>query len=142
MTIAQALKQKNKLISEIQKIWQKIYKYNSIHEGSERPYSTEKLWSDYITASLELVELKTKIHEASSPVRLKIFRLSELKSAVEKVKNITTDSGVSYERYSANQMVLTSELNVLWKDSQIDHLEKEIESLQEELDKFNHLTQI
>lgn len=142
MTIAQALKQKNKLISEIQKIWQKIYKYNSIHEGSERPYSTAKLWNEYLEKSLELVDLKTKIHEASSPVRSKIFKLSELKTSVEKVKNITTDSGVSYDRYHSNQLVLTTELDVLWKDTQIDHLEKEIDLLQEELDKFNHLTQI
>ena len=35
MTIAQALKEKNKKVAKIQKIWEKIQRYNSIQEGSE-----------------------------------------------------------------------------------------------------------
>ena len=65
MTIAQALKEKNKKVAKITKLWQKISSYNSVIEGSEKPYDVEKLWEEYNQAITELIDLKTRIHHAS-----------------------------------------------------------------------------
>jgi len=93
----------------------------------------------------ELIELKTKIHLANSPVYDKIFRLSELKSLVSKIKSLNCTEGTSvdyYSRRSENPPVMTAEISILERDSMVKIMEDEIESLQEELDTHNALTQI
>jgi hypothetical protein len=142
MTISQALKKKNKIVSEINKLWAKINQHNSTYEGSVRPYDIKKLYSDVITKSSELVALKVSIHEASAPVRHKIFFLSEMKSSLNHIKSIPTNEGVERYSSSATPTVLTCVLNISWQDTEIELFESQIEQLQEELDKFNHNTNV
>lgn len=142
MTIAQALKEKNKKIAGIQKIWEKINRYNSVQEGAERPYSTKDL---YLQAEIELtslVELKTRIHTASEPIRSLVFELSELKALVQRVRSVSTANGTWRERYENVTTVMNAELDILWQDAKIDEIENKIEAIQEKLDKFNHTTEI
>ena len=142
MTIAQALKEKNKKVAKIQKLWEKIHRYNSIQEGSERPYSTAELFQQVQAEVGLLVELKTKIHEASSPVRGDIFSLSEMKNFVQRVRSVSTTHGAFRDRYESTTSMMVAELDIRWQDSKIEELEEKIEKLQEKLDQFNHTTQI
>jgi DNA repair ATPase RecN len=142
MTIAQALKEKNKKVAKIQKIWDKIQRYNSIQEGSERPYSTTELFGQVHAEVAELVELKTKIHEASSPVRSDIFTLSEMKNFIQRVRSVSTVKGVHRDRYESTSSTMVAELDIIWQDTEIEALEEKIEKLQEKLDQFNHTTSI
>ena len=142
MTIAQALKEKNKKAAKIGKLWQKISSYNSVIEGSEKPYDVEKLWEEYNLEIAGLIELKAKIHEASSPVRKDIFAMSELKSKVQNLRNLSTQSGPHRDRYSSETTEMEAHFSTLWKDNQIELTENLIDSLQEKLDAFNHTTQI
>jgi len=142
MTIAQALKEKNKKVAKIQKLWEKIHRYNSIQEGSERPYSTSELFQQVHAEVGLLVELKTKIHEASSPVRGDIFSLSEMKNFVQRVKSVSTTQGAFRDRYESTTSIMVAELDIKWQDAKIEELEEKIEKLQEKLDQFNHTAQI
>jgi hypothetical protein len=97
------------------------------------------------TLTNELIELKTKIHQANSPVYDKIFRLSELKSLVSKIKVLNCTEGTStdyYSRRSENPPVMTSEISIVERDGMVKIMEDEIESIQDELDTHNALTQI
>jgi archaellum component FlaC len=142
MTIAQALKEKNKKVALIQKLWQRIQAYNSLSEGSERPYDIEATYAQVKKEIDSLITLKANIHTASEPVRKEIFELSELKSAIQNVRAINTTKGQYRDRYSETSVNRTAVLGVDWQDSQIESLEARIESIQEKLDKFNHSTQI
>ncbi len=142
MTIAQALKEKNKKVAKIQKIWERINRYNSIQEGADRPYSTADLFAQVHAEVESLVELKTKIHEASAPVRRDIFSLSEMKNFVQRVRSVNTTHGVYKDRYESTSSVLNAELDIKWQDSKIEEIEEKIENLQEKLDQFNHTTHI
>ncbi len=142
MTIAQALKEKNKKVAGLQKIWEKIHRYKSIHEGAEKPYSTAELYAKMETEVASLITLKTQIHTASEPVRSMIFELSELKSIIQRVKSINTTSGTYRERYDNTTSVMIAELDIMWQDAKIEEIENKIESIQEKLDKFNHTTEI
>lgn len=142
MTIAQALKEKNKKVAGIQKIWEKIHRYNSIHEGSEKPYSTAELYAKMEAEVSSLIKLKTQIHTASEPVRSMIFELSELKSIIQRVKSINTTNGTFRERYDNTASVMIAELDIMWQDAKIEEIENKIESIQEKLDHFNHTTEI
>ena len=145
MTVKQALKLKNKLVKEITEELQKAQSYNSVEVGSTRPYSSSEALERASKLTNELVELKTKIHQANSPVYNKIFRLSELKSLVSKIKMLNCTEGTStdyYSRRSENPPVMTSEISIVDRDSMVKIMEDEIESIQDELDTHNALTQI
>lgn len=145
MTVKQALKLKNKLVKEITEELQKAQSYNSVEVGSTRPYSSSEALERVSKLTNELVELKTKIHQANSPVYNKIFRLSELKSLVSKIKMLNCTEGTStdyYSRRSENSPVMTSEISIVERDSMVKIMEDEIESIQDELDTHNALTQI
>jgi len=145
MTVKQALKLKNKLVKEITEELQKAQSYNSVEVGSLRPYSSSESLEKVEKLTNDLVELKTKIHQANSPVYDKIFRLSELKSLVSKIKMLNCTEGTStdyYSRRSENIPVMTSEISIVERDSVVKIMEDEIESIQDELDTHNALTQI
>ena len=145
MTVKQALKLKNKLVKEITEELQKAQSYNSVEVGSVRPYSSSVSLEKVSNLTKELVELKTKIHQANSPVYDKIFRLSELKSLVSKIKVLNCTEGTStdyYSRRSENPPMMTSEISILERDSMVKIMEDEIESIQEDLDTHNALTHI
>lgn len=145
MTVKQALKLKNKLVKEITEELQKAQSYNSVEVGSVRPYSSSESLEKVSNLTKELVELKTKIHQANSPVYDKIFRLSELKSLVTKIKVLNCTEGTStdyYSRRSENPPMMTSEISIVERDGMVKIMEDEIESIQEDLDTHNALTQI
>jgi hypothetical protein len=142
MTIAQALKEKNKKVAKIQKIWEKINRYNSIHEGAEKPYSTAELFDQVQEEVGSLIGLKKKIHEASAPVRGDIFTLSEMKNFVQRVRSVNTTQGTHRDRYDNTSTTMIAELDIKWQDAKIEELEESIEKLQEKLDQFNHTTHI
>lgn len=142
MNIAQALKEKNKVTSELSKLWSRFRQYNSVNSGETQAYDPAKTWDDILIAQIRLVDLKTRIHDASSPVRSKIFSLSEKKAQIQNLRGLDTTSGTMNDRYSGAPIVRVATFNILWKDQMIEKIESEIEEIQEELDRFNHTTQI
>ncbi|CAB4175569.1 hypothetical protein UFOVP1247_222 [uncultured Caudovirales phage] len=142
MTIAQALKEKNKKVSNIQKLWDRISRYNSVQEGAERPYDIADLFIQVETETIELVKLKARIHEVSQPIRESIFELSELKNLAQRVKSVTTTQGVYRDRYDSTSSVMTTVLDIKWQDAKVEELEARIEKIQERLDNFNHTREI
>ena len=142
MNVKQALKVKNKLVTEMKAAYGILQKYNSIEEGNPRRYSMTNTLEKIKTLQAELVELKTKIHKANQPVYDKIFALAELKGMIKELKKVSTEEGKVNERYGSVVSVKEVELNVTDIDSAISILESQIEQLQNELDVHNATTQI
>lgn len=142
MTIAQALKEKNKKAAKINKLWQKIYQHNSTMSDATKPYDLDKVWDEIQQETSELIELKAKIHTASASVRKDIFALSELKSHAAKIEGINANSGKVSDRYSGAVTEYVAHFGLVWKDQQVESIEGSIERIQEKLDKFNHTTEI
>ena len=146
MKIKQALKYKKKLASKMNQEFSKIQMYNSVEEGSKRVYDVKESMKNWLRMSEELVELKTKIHLAKSPVYGKIFRMSELKSQLSNLKQLDCVDGKYSDRYGRMsgevQIIKTAEIGLLERDQMISDIEEEIEKIQEELDEHNALTSI
>jgi hypothetical protein len=142
MTIAQALKEKNKIAAKLQKLWGRLQTNNSVIDGTNRVYDPNELLKEIDESTQKLIELKTKIHIASNDVRSKIFRMSELKNYTTKLREVCVKDGPVRERYESNVLLM----NAVFKADEIDMLlestEAEIEKTQEELDVFNHQTSI
>ena len=142
MNVKQALKQKNKLVTELKAQYQILQKYNSIEEGNPRRYSMTNALAKIKTLQAELVGLKTQIHRANAPVYDKSFALAELKGMIKELKKIPTDEGKQTERYGSVQSIKEVELNVTDIDNSISILETQIEEIQNELDVHNATTNI
>ena len=93
MNVSQALKQKNKLTVELKKQYQIAQKFNSQEEGNVRRYSVQDALDKAAELTIELTDLKTKIHLANAPVYDKIFRMAELKGRIKELRKIPTDEG-------------------------------------------------
>lgn len=144
MNIKQALKRKNKLVKEINDVFGNISAYNSIAEGSERPYSAKISLEVWKNLNEELVGLKTAIHRANAPVYDKIFKLSELKNQVKLLTNLDCTSGVlPRSKYDVTVPIArVAEISVVERDNLIKELESEINEIQDFLDEWNFNTTI
>ena len=145
MNVKKALKEKNRLVKEIQELYGRLSQYNSVEVGNVRPYSPKDMLEQINEKSNELVELKTKIHKANTPVYDKIFRLSELKSTISRLKSLDCSEGVSNDYYSRNREnppVKTAEISIVERDEMVKHMEEQIETIQDILDTHNQNTQI
>jgi len=145
MNIKQALKKKNQLVKEILDLHTKVATYNSVEVGNVRPYSAKESMELLNQKSNELVELKTKIHTANAPVYKYIFRLSELKSTIARIKNLDCNEGIVQDYYSRNRetpAVKETEISIVERDNMVKDMETDIESIQDVLDNHNQITEI
>jgi hypothetical protein len=142
MNVSQALKQKNKLTVELKKQYQIAQKFNSQEEGNIRRYSVQDALDKAAELTIELTDLKTKIHLANAPVYDKIFRMAELKGRIKELRKIPTEEGKAESRYSSVVSVKEVEINITQLDEMVQTLEARIEEIQAELDVHNATTQI
>lgn len=143
MTIAQALKEKNRLVTESKKTKEKILKYNQMPTDRERLYNITELYENYSAIQEKIVAIKAAIHTASEPIRKDIFWQSEFKDQITFLRGIPCENGTIRERYSSDEgHQVSSEFNAKRIDVLITETEKHIEAIQDKLDKFNHTTEV
>lgn len=143
MNIKQALKRKNKLVSELTDTIRKVNTYNLVENNNQSPYNVMELLAIYENKMNQLVELKKSIHLANQPVQEKIFLLSELKSYAKYLNSLRCTEGESKEFGdwgNTNLITKNSQLSITLRDSMVSELEEKIELIQDELDEFNHKT--
>jgi hypothetical protein len=146
MTIARALKLKNKLVSEL-KSTEDLIRSENVTEGENKSqFEVKKLYAQLKDLRLDLCKVKGAIASANAPIFQKIFTLSELKAHIAFLKTLPTKTGTFDEGggYASTFVKHTYTATITKQDTvgDIILLEKEIESLQEELDTFNHNTAI
>jgi hypothetical protein len=145
MTVKQALKQKNKLVQELNELTLRLHKNNSVVEGNTRAYSSIETLKEIYSKVDELTAIKTQIHKANVEVYDKIFLLSELKSIVKQLKGLDCSEGVTedyYSRRNETQTIKNAEIGEVQRDMEVKFLEARIEELQDELDLHNATTML
>ena len=145
MTIKQALKLKNKLVTELNELISNLHKNNSVYEGAERAYSSREILTEIYVKINKITSIKTLIHKANLPVHNLIFEMGELKSLVKNLKQLDCTNGVEsnpYTRRSENLMVKSAEISVVERDFEVKNLERKIEEIQDILDHHNITTEI
>lgn len=145
MKIYQAMKAKKKLIAEIDQLKSKIRDNNSHIVGKKVNYDVKDLLDQLLRKTSELVTLKANIMNATMPVYYKLHEMSERKSLAQFFKGVSTNEGLiasnSYRGSDVPQEYMC-QLNELEVARLITNQESVIEKMQEELDSFNHTTDI
>jgi hypothetical protein len=141
MNLTKALKHKKKLVKQIDEMFIRFSKFNSVEKGSVG-YDPEQAYNQWVELTNKLVDLKTKIHIANAGIANKIFTLGELKNMAAKIRNVSTQEGTVKDRYSDVIIEYTVHMNLFVKDARVKELEEQIETLQEEIEAYNALTMI
>jgi hypothetical protein len=141
MNLTKALKHKKKLVKQIDEMFIRFSKFNSVEKGSVG-YDSEQANDQWVELTNKLIDLKTKIHIANAGIANKIFTLGELKNMAAKIRNISTQEGTVKDRYSDVITEYTVHMNLFAKDARVKELEEQIETLQEEIEAYNALTMI
>ncbi len=139
MTLAKALKKKNRLAQKIARLHKEIQTENSVRADDPRKIKVEDLMEALNNTVEELIKIKIAIFVASTPVRENILRLGELKTKIQFIRGVNTTEG-KVSNYGDDEVEYTVVYDKIWTRNTIENCEKYIDSLQEELDQFNHLT--
>ena len=142
ITIARALKLKNRLQSRIRTLAGDMEHYNSVVLGGSKEIDVKTALADYDRLVADLVVLKTAIFAANAPVYSQILSLAELKSKISVLQKLNTDHGKVVETYRFSSSDGPIEYEATFRKGEVDqmvrNLENEIDRVQEELDGHNH----
>lgn len=140
MSIAKAMKHKNRVAQRISRVSSDISSYNSFLSLNEREVDVAILIQMRHDLVEHLIALKTAIHRASEPVREKIFRLAELKGTIQFYRGLSTTHGKSQTWNSEDAVEYDAVLRKKDVDAIVANLEAEVDSIQDSLDEFNAST--
>ncbi len=149
MNLAKALKTKSRYAHKIASLQEDIQKYNSVPVGQERKIDVNEMVEELDKAVHNLIVLKILIFEASRPMRETILMLAEKKSRITFLRGIDTHEGKgkdndysSGRRYVDADVEFEAAFDITWVRAETKKCEEQIDKLQDELDVFNHNTEI
>jgi hypothetical protein len=143
MSLARALKLKNRRIQRVKELGQLIESSNRYIEGSEPDFDAKRLLSQLFDETERLWMLKATINAANAPVHTAIYELAELKGRVVFLKGLNTQRGKAVDMYSM-QVPQEYEATITAVDAleMIRDSERRIDELQDLLDAHNAMTTI
>ncbi|MCI0702619.1 MAG: hypothetical protein L0241_16165 [Planctomycetia bacterium] len=142
ITLAKALKLKNRLAGRIAKLSLTIQTYNSTQEKSEQ-IDVRAAHAERADLVRRLTDLKLAIALANAPIQRDIFELAELKAEVTLLAALNTKHGTFLEGYpTSGQVTYIAQFRKTDVDAMTEALETRIDALQDKLDTFNAKTAI
>jgi hypothetical protein len=140
ITLAKALKLKNRLAGRVTKLTTDIQTYNSVQQGTET-VDVRTVYEQRNELVARLTDLKYAIYRANQPVQKTIFELAERKAEVALLTALPSKHGTYKEGYpTAGDVTYVAHLRKAEVDELVARLEEEIDRLQDRLDGFNHET--
>ena len=140
ITLAKALKLKNRVAGKVAKLTQTVQTYNSTQESAER-IDVRAAFAERADLVTRLTDLKAAIARANAPIQRDIFELAELKAEVTLVAGLNTKHGTVMEGYpTAGQVTYVAQFRKADVDAMTNTLEARIDALQDKLDTFNAQT--
>ena len=139
VSVARALKEKNRLVGRIAALRQAIGKDNSHELGAPRSIDVSAALAEAESLKNRLVAVKAAIAFANQGIVAKIVELAEVKSEIAWLKGLDVKEGVYQENSYGNKIVREYEVAVSGADvvRMVDALRRRAELLQDELDEFN-----
>lgn len=156
MNIAKALKQKNRLVGDINRLWTTVKSRNTINfdEGTEdldvikdRDDELLRVSKELTDKQEELITLKTAIQVATLPITSKLIKLAEVKSQIKQWESLGVSPLVKRkvtQRYGTEETTVISKNFFTYDDieSSLKSLRKLAETLQDEIDDHNGRTTV
>lgn len=150
ITLAKALKVKNRLAGKLKDLQDKATKFNvtDVQKQVFRTINLTQIWAELESTRDSLIDIKSKIAVATSAIAGKLQEMAEYKSQVSFFERLPVEEGMTEPPYGYNSSVpfesveIKSYIDEANRQSQIQLFKKKIEDLQDEVDTFNATTQI
>lgn len=147
ITLNKALNLKNSLAGKIKHQRALISAHNSRNVAVPEKFNVTELISQVNQLTSDMIRLKTLIENANAPIRGKIFRISELKSAIVFIEDLDTKEGKfirgnDYSMAAAVTEEFVCTINAKTVEELQQKMKDEIDELQEEISQFNYTTKI
>ena len=143
ITLAKALKVKNRLTGRLAKVQADIQAYNSVPAGQADQVNVPALMQTRAELVGALVGHKTAINEANREAQRDIYDLAEKKATAQFLAGDSTRHGPQPAVYpNTTEVSYVAALKKADVDALVARLESEIDLLQDRLDQFNHLHKI
>lgn len=146
MNISKALKVKNRLIGEVNRLQELIKRENSRRNDNSSLVNVGETVSQLETTREKLISLKGAINKASSLLSEKLAALVETKAQINFYNSIPSREGEELTLIGSNREKLSymwvAYLNREKLDAKVVELQKKTNDLQDEIDNFNAQTQV
>jgi hypothetical protein len=140
-----ALKLKNRLVGEIQRLKSIISRENIKREDQERKINSLMLMRTQLTVRInELINIKTSIAKANVGIYDKIVEMEENKSLIAYWERFNCEESreTIYDSVPPTQLKLIPAIDRMLVDEIIVDLKRKIDVLQDEIDEYNAVTYI
>ena len=143
ITLAKALKVKNRLTGRLAKVQADIQAYNSVPAGQADQVNVPALMKTREELVGALVGLKAAINDANREAQRDIYDLAEKKATAQFLAGVNTRHGPQPAVYpNTTEVSYVAALKKADVDGLVAGLEKDIDQLQDRLDQFNHVHKI
>lgn len=143
ISVAKALKLKNRLAGRLNEVQETIQTYNStLAEQHNKDVDVPALVKDRNEIEECLVRLKATLLAANNPIHESIVRQGELKSRIEWLKSLPTMDGVQRHGYQNTEIKYLAFMKKKDVDEQVRLAQRDIDAIQDKLDEFNHSTKL
>jgi len=144
MKLYKALKVRKGLVGEITKLKAQIKEKNSHLVGSKNAerFNVEQKYDELYNKINELVGLKYAINEANREIQAKIYLLGEYKALISFLGELSVTEGTSSIPYTEVVREYAVHINESQRDELIKEYQAKVDAIQEEIDVFNHTTEI
>ena len=144
VSIARALKEKNRVAGRLAKAREIIQQENSKDKSLPRRVDVEASYVEAKMLEARLVAIKSAIAQANNPIVAKIIELDELKSEIAFLNGLNVKEGRFEEVSYGNKIVrdieaVVGQARVL---AEVAELQKRADALQDALDEFNASTKV
>jgi hypothetical protein len=133
MTLAQALKRKNRLAQAVGDARQRAAESNSVIKGNTPPFSVRDEMAASLAASESLVKLKAAISRANEPIQEDIYRLAEAKGHVTWLKALNVSQGRVAPIYGGEAMDYEAQIGAQERAELIAAAEARVDEIQNRL---------
>ena len=144
VSIARALKEKNRVAGRLAKAREIIQQENSKDKSLPRRVDVEATYAEAKMLEARLVAIKSAIAQTNNPLVAKIIELDELKSEIAFLNGLNVKEGRFEEVSYGNKIVrdieaVVGQARVL---AEVAELQKRADALQDALDEFNASTKV
>ena len=144
VTIARALKEKNRIVGRLAKAREQVGKENSRDKKVPRGIDVAETFAQSKVLRDRLIAVKSAIAIANQPIVAKIIELDEVKSEIAYLNGLNVKEGVFVESNYGSRV--ESEIDAVIRKPQvleeIAELQTRADRLQDELDEFNAMTKV
>jgi len=142
ISLAKALKVKNRLAGRLTATDENIGVYNSVLDGRQGEVDVKELYKLRGQLVEALITLKTAISDANTKQRRNLYEIEEVRGTITFLKGLSTKQGAEpgYGREKDNVYVATMQKKEV--DSTVKTLEGRLDELQDQIDTYNVTTKI